>query len=209
MKVIVISGPNEKAGEMETLTSLFEAGLERFHLRKPNYSTQQMREYLNRVPAKYYNRIVIHSHHELCLRYKLAGIHLTGKHKKQKYWLTWLRNKYLKMRLPELEITTGFHTLGSLAEDQNKYAYVFLSPVFDSISKIGYRSTFNEDSLAKVVRGAKTKVFALGGVDEDKIERASELGFYGVALLGSIWKSGEPLSKFKRILASCNSSVNT
>ena len=39
----------------------------------------------------------------------------------------------------------------------------------------------------------------MGGIDEDKIETAKELGFSGVALLGAIWQSEQPVEKFKRI----------
>ncbi|MBX7107232.1 MAG: thiamine phosphate synthase [Chitinophagales bacterium] len=209
MKVVVISSPEEVADEVKIMTALFKAGLERYHLRKPRFSTNKLRRLLNRVPVEYRDRIVIHSHHELCVPYKLAGIHITEHHRKRHYWQTWLLMKYLKLRRPQLEITAGFHTIGSLRTERFDYAYVFLSPVFDSISKIGYRSTFHEDSLQKVISKSDYKVFALGGVDEDKIEKAAGLGFYGVALLGSIWKSDEPVEKFKRVQHLCKSNVAT
>lgn len=207
MKVIVISNPEELTGEAKIVVELFEAGLERFHLRKPKYSTNSLRNYLDKIPAKYRNRIVIHSHHELSIPYKLGGIHVTEHHRTQNYWQTWLLTKYIKLRRPGIEITTGFHTIGSLKNDNSKYSYVFLSPVFDSITKIGYRSTFNEDSLIKMIGKSSYNVIALGGVDEDKISKAHELGFYGVALMGSIWKSKDPVEKFKRIQQLCSTNV--
>ncbi|MBK9732165.1 MAG: thiamine phosphate synthase [Chitinophagaceae bacterium] len=205
MKLILISDPDELADELKTVTALFEAGLERFHLRKPKYSTNKIRKYLDHVPPQYRDRIVIHSHHELSVTYNLAGIHVTEQHRRKNFLRTWMMRKYLKIRRPNLEITAGFHTLGSLKAEHQGYSYVFLSPVFDSISKIGYRSTFHEDSLLNVIRKSDYKVYALGGVDEERIEKAKEIGFYGVALLGSIWKSEEPLEKFKRIQQLCNS----
>ena len=39
----------------------------------------------------------------------------------------------------------------------------------------------------------KPKVFALGGIRRKKMKRLSEVGFNGVALLGSIWGSRDPL----------------
>ena len=203
MKIVVISHPEEIQDELKTTVRLFETGLERFHLRKPHYSKNAMRRFLDQVPFSYRSRIVIHSHHELSVAYSLAGIHVSEKHRKKRYLRTWLMTKYLKLRRPELKITTGFHTLGSLKNENPLYEYVFLSPVFDSISKIGYRNTFNEDSLVKMIKKSACKVIALGGIDEDKIDKAQELGFYGVALLGSIWKSSEPVEKFKRIQQSC------
>ena len=39
----------------------------------------------------------------------------------------------------------------------------------------------------------KPKVFALGGIRRKKMKRLSEVGFDGVALLGSIWGNRDPL----------------
>lgn len=204
MKVIVIANPKDIRNEAAIVNSLFKAGLQRFHLRKPDYGTKEMRSYLENIEAVYHNRIIIHSHHFLMLEYNLAGIHLSEKNRVNNRVKTILMTRYLKMRLPNLSITTGYHTISALKADNYLYEYVFLSPVFDSISKIGYRATFNEDSLQKVVHASSVKVIALGGVDEDKIEKAYQLGFSGVALLGSIWNAADPVNKFQHIQHLCS-----
>lgn len=68
--------------------------------------------------------------------------------------------------------------------------YVFLSPIFDSISKSGYRSAFSYARLRDAAdRGViDEKVVALGGVTFDKIPLLSSLHFGGAAMLGAIWK---------------------
>ena len=111
--------------------------------------------------------------------------------------------EYIKLRRPDIEVTAAYHTIGEFKINNPGYSYVFLSPVFSSISKVGYKSTFNEDSLKDMLRHTSYKVIALGGVDEDKVEQARRMGFAGVAVLGSIWKSKEPLEKFKRIKRLC------
>ena len=50
---------------------------------------------------------------------------------------------------------------------------------------------------------------AMGGVDEDKIEKARTFGFDGVAILGALWKSNEIVAKFKRIQELCKASGPT
>jgi thiamine-phosphate pyrophosphorylase len=86
--------------------------------------------------------------------------------------------------------------------------YVFLGPIFRSISKQGYspKISLNEifslfssgrlNSLAKI-----PKVYALGGIRKKKMLRLSEVGFSGVALLGSVWGSRDPLKSIKDFLA--------
>ncbi len=207
MKLIVISNPEEIEDEMNIIHELFKAGLQRFHLRKPQYSTSALRRVIQKISSEYHSKIVIHSHHELSLKFRLAGVHITGRHQRKSYWKHWLLLKYLKARKPHIDITSGFHTIGALKKQSPEYSYVFLSPIFDSISKIGYKSTFNEDSLKSAINKTFHKVVALGGVDETNIEKARQLGFYGVALLGSIWKAKDPVEKFKRIQQLCMQDV--
>ena len=60
-----------------------------------------------------------------------------------------------------------------------------LSPVFDSISKQGYRSAFDPDSLRPWLEGKR--VVALGGVTPERIPLLRDAGFSGAAMLGYFW----------------------
>ena len=65
---------------------------------------------------------------------------------------------------------------------------VFLSTIFDSISKQGYASRFGDDVLRQYAsNGLLAKVVALGGVDAGNIERLRSFGFYGAAVLGYLF----------------------
>jgi thiamine-phosphate pyrophosphorylase len=207
-KLIVISNTDGFEHEIHNVLEMFKSGLRHFHLRKPKFSTNRLRHYIEKIDKKYYNRIILHSHHELCVPFRLQGIHLTQHHRKKNIMKSWLRMKYIKFRRPEIEITAAYHTLASLKEENPGYSYVFLSPVFDSISKVGYKSTFNEDSLREVLFKTSHHTIALGGVDEDKIELAKKWGFEGVAVVGSIWKAKDPIEKFKRIQSLCAQNEN-
>ncbi|GAA6529534.1 hypothetical protein LPYR103PRE_15070 [Segatella asaccharophila] len=70
--------------------------------------------------------------------------------------------------------------------------YVFLSPVFDSISKSGYCSAFPLSALKQAQEEGiiDRKVIALGGVTYDKLPLLESLSFGGGAMLGEIW--GKP-----------------
>lgn len=92
-----------------------------------------------------------------------------------------------------------FHSLKELENCKEKYDYAFLSPVFDSISKAGYESHMDLKEVEKVLKNREDKIIALGGIDEDKIDTVKVLGFSGIALLGAIWKSDNPVEKFKQI----------
>jgi thiamine-phosphate pyrophosphorylase len=72
---------------------------------------------------------------------------------------------------------------------KNEYDYLFLSPIFDSISKNGYKSIYSGEELQDASnRGIiDDKVIALGGVKLDKIEYLRKLHFGGVAMIGGIY----------------------
>lgn len=66
--------------------------------------------------------------------------------------------------------------------------YLFLSPIFDSISKAGYRSAFSHEQLQRAADEGviDRKVIALGGVTPERIPYLHSLGFGGVAMLGAL-----------------------
>lgn len=188
MQFILISSSDKFNTELDILPHLFENGLDVFHLRKPKYSYRKMKEYLSLVPKNYHNRIIIHSHHLLALTYNLKGLHITRKQKDNPV-KTFFRTKFLKLIKPELAITTSFHSLKTLLSSKRKYEYVFLSPVFDSISKLGHKGVFMPDELKNALRKIQQKVIALGGLEINNVRLAKEYGFAGIALQGAIWKT--------------------
>jgi thiamine monophosphate synthase len=199
MELIVFSSPDKLHSEISHATRLFEEGLTSYHLRKPKFSTKKLAEYIEAVPEKYRDRIIIHSHHKLATKYKLKGIHLTRKHRKKKLKLK-LKLSVMKLKHPKMVITSSCHSMLDLLDYEWKPDYVFLSPVFDSISKQGYGSSFSEMSLRKGLKKTKHKVIALGGVDAEKVERVKAVGFGGLALLGALWKNAnDPLDVYKAV----------
>ena len=71
---------------------------------------------------------------------------------------------------------------------KNKYEYVFLSPIFNSISKQNYNTKFTLHELhqASDIGLIDSKVIALGGITPDNIATTMQLGFGGAAVLGYI-----------------------
>ncbi len=202
MKIIVISPQVSIKGEVDTVISLFEAGLDLLHVRKPGYSKKRIENYIQKIPKKYWNKIVIHSHHTLALKYNFKGIHLTRKDRKKEF-ITAMKIKYLKFFKTDLTISVSYHNLANLYENSEEFDYVFLSPVFDSISKSGYQSGFNFHSLKVAMSKTTLKVFAIGGIELNRIDKIQNLGFEGIALVGTIWQSNDKVKDFLAIKEKC------
>ncbi len=200
MKIVVISKTKLEQEEALLITSLFEAGLQHYHIRKPSISTQQMARFIRQIPAKYHNRIIIHSHHQLALAFDLKGIHITRMHR-QKGLSYKLFLKYLVFRKPQLIFTSSCTSLGNILDKSmsKRYDYVFLSPVFDSLNS-KYQGGYNDFSLKSALTTCGKSIIARGGVDIDRIEKANEIGFKGVAFQSYLWSQENPLQAFVNIL---------
>lgn len=198
MKIIVISPSGQHENEIEIITKLFESGLETFHLRKPRYSTKQLANYIKKIPAVYHNRIVIHSHHNLVFKFALKGIHLTKTHRNRKF-RTWFMKRLIKYRKPATTVSVSHRRLIGLFEDEKVHSYVFLSPVFDSLTG-KYQSGFTEHSLKSAITKTHHKVVARGGVDANVVERVNNIGFEGIALYSALWKRRDPVAEFNKVV---------
>lgn len=197
MELIVVSNPRKTDGEIAHTAKMFEAGLLRFHLRKPGSSKKYIKEFIETIPKKYHSRIIIHSNHALAKKYKLGGIHISRKHRKSNFKL---RLKMLRLRLfnPKLIITRSCHKLGDILDEKTPYSYVFLSPVFDNISGERLSARFSHRGLTSGLESSKQRVVAMGGIEPNKLQAIADLGFHGAAVLGYIWNSEQPVEAFLR-----------
>ena len=204
MKIILISPNKETENELSLVNYFFESGLEIFHLRKPRLSTKQLEDYINNIPAHFHNRIVIHSHHNLAVKYNLKGIHFTKSHL-NKPKTTWLKLKLLSYKRPisSLNLSYTYTKLSDVYQkDQYPYNYVFLRSIFDNLGG-KFLSGFYEEGIRAAIAKSGKNIIARGGVDQSRILQIKDLGFYGFALYSAIWKSKDPRTAFLQILETC------
>jgi len=202
MKLVIISPTARKDSELPHLLNMFEQGLPTYHLRKTNFSTRELKNFIAEIPKKYHKRIVIHTHHELAAKFNLKGIYISSFHKKRKTEL-WLRMKWLKFRRENLQVSGTFKSIEAILEHNPKYDYIFLSPVFDSSSG-NFQAGFSKDNLRRALKNSKYKVIARGGIAVNTLQKAHELGFAGVAFYSQIWKTKNPLQEFLKVKAKFN-----
>jgi thiamine-phosphate pyrophosphorylase len=202
MKIVVISQSKVLENEHDIITKLFEAGLGTLHVRKPRLRTKQLVEYIEKIPAHFHNRIIIHSHHNLASKYNLLGVHYTRLHLEPNF-RNWWREKKLGFIKRKLVRTSSHNKLASLYDESDiVYDYVFLSPIFDSITG-KYQSGFYEDAIKAAVQKTGLKIVARGGIDVTRLEKVEELGLYGCALYSCIWNGPDPLEEFLKIIHRC------
>jgi thiamine-phosphate pyrophosphorylase len=193
MELIVISSPVAVVNESIIINQLFQSGLKYFHIRKPGSDIQTVRELLNGITPRFYDRIALHQFHEIATDFGINRLHYTEAARKQSNLERW-----------QLQINNGF-TLSTSIHDitllpgLKLFDYVFYSPVFNSLSKPGYLSKLPADfKLSRF--GTNPKVVALGGIEVSNLNKIKNMGFDGVALLGALWSEpGKATACFKEI----------
>lgn len=188
-KLIVITTPRFFSGENEVLTHLFDEGMQRLHIRKPESSVEEIRNLLDTITSGYHSRIVLHDHFELASEYILGGIHLNS------------RNDQIPQGFTG-SISRSCHSLEELIRYKD-LDYLFLSPIFQSISKEGYGSGFPLETLQQASDTGiiNEKVIALSGVDLSTWALLKTINFGGAAVLGALWKDKISLNEQDSIIA--------
>jgi thiamine-phosphate pyrophosphorylase len=194
-ELIVISAPGTIPGEPKKITALFKAGLKVFHLRKPGISKSSLEQIILSIPSRYHPRIVIREHFQLLEKYNLRGIHLTER----------VRKKGMAQRIKDKTFSASLHALTDAFLLRDQFDYVFISPVFDSISKSKLKQKFELEIVRTFMNeyrrlpGKNAKIIALGGIHKKNVKSVRKAGFNGAAVLGSIWKSNDPVTAFRKL----------
>ncbi len=176
MKLILLTPPDFFVGEDKILTALLEEGLDFLHLRKPDTDPVFSERLLSLLPENYHDLIVVHDHFYLKEEFNLRGIHLNRRNPEPPVGY-------------KGHVSKSFHRMDKLKAEKKNFDYVFLSPIFDSISKCGYTSAFNMETLKQASAHGiiDKKVMALGGITAENMAAAKDLGFGGVVIFGDLW----------------------
>lgn len=193
MELIVISNPNAVENEAQIINQLFEAGLKRFHLRKPDWDSKQLIDLLMLIDKAFYHNISLHQQHHIAEDFDIKRLHYTERHR-----MNTDLEKLIYKNSKGYVLSTSVHDLNIL-KTLTGFDYIFFGPVFNSISKPGYKSNLPE-GFRIIKNGVKPKVIALGGVEESNLDKVKEMDFDGVAVLGTIWNDpGHAISNFRRL----------
>lgn len=182
MKLLAISSPTFIPEEAAIINGLFREGLECMHIRKPESKRNDLAGLLSDIEPIFLDRIAIHQHHELAGEFGISRLHFTENNRRMS------SDKDLKKLCKNgLKLSTSIHDLAELENISKAFSYTFFGPVFDSISKSGYKSAvpaefFIEDKFKKI------PVIGLGGIDISNIQKVRNMNLDGAAVLGVLWQ---------------------
>ncbi len=175
MRIVAITPGEPFAAEAEAISMLLGEGVWRVHLRLPAASEGEVRRLIEALPPELYPRLSLHDRFSLAVEYGMGGVHLNG------------RNPAPPSGFGGV-VSCSCHSLGELT-GRTTEEYLFLSPIYDSISKQGYGAAFSrrEIEAAGAAGVIDARTVALGGVTPERLPELAAWGFGGAALLGYLW----------------------
>lgn len=198
MKILAISPPDHFAKEAEWIERLLDAGLTRYHVRKPGWAAEELERFLASIPESCRGRILLHQHHHLVAEWALGGWHIKDDSREGLAPVD-----PAQLRADGRILSRSLHRIDDLDADTRSWDAVLLSPVFPSISKPGHQPHWDEATLVRRMAardsGVKAELFALGGVDSENAAGCCEMGFDGVVLHGTLWQAADPVQAFHEV----------
>lgn len=186
---IAITNPEPVDSEALLIRLVLNAGWDYVHIRHPHSSSSEVRKIIEGIPQSLHCRLRIHGHFELINEFNLGGIHLNNRCPNSPRLYTGL-------------ISKSCHSVSEVIAAA-QCDYVFLSPIFSSISKPGYGgNSFSPDELSKINNYNTPSVIALGGITPQTARLLDYGIFDGYAVLGSLLGNCETEEELTRRIES-------
>lgn len=195
-KLYVVTPSAVVKNEAAMLVSLLEAGAAAVYVRKEHYPRSLLKALQEIIPASLRKRLILPYSTLITAGVMPDVIHHV--HDRDRL--------YLRIQSPDTTLSTSIHDMADLVFLPDQYTTAFYSPVYPSISKPGHEPFHSfADTVKKLTmfkpQRTDVEVVALGGVTVNNIQEVRESGFDGAAMLGSIWKDGDPVAHFNEFLS--------
>jgi thiamine monophosphate synthase len=189
---LVLFTPSRTSWSVKQANQLFDAGLARLHVQPVrDWDRSQYEKFLKKIPSVFWPRIVLEEHPDLVLSYGLGGFQL-------------YQGDRVPARWPKtMPLSCKCHSYEEMQSAPKSCRYLFLSPLYPSISKKDYVPQRTPREFQVIVERWRAQggcpVYALGGVTPKNAAQARELGFDGIAFIGSVWEQPNPVRSFLEI----------
>lgn len=187
--ILVITPETIVPNESKIINQMFQDGLDLLHIRKPLISQEEMNDFISSIDEQFHGQLVLHNHYDLGKSYGISRLHFREEGRKGGEHKPFMNGN---------TISTSVHDITTFNALEKEWEYTFISPFFPSISKKGYGIDSTVIESLKERNNQDVKLIALGGIDYSRIQEVFDLGVDGVALLGAVWESDEPLSVFRK-----------
>ncbi len=197
MKIVVYTLPYAVKNEANKINQLFDIGLEELHIRKQGFSKDDLFSLLSGVQKEYHSKIVLHQQFDLMNKFGLKGLHLPEN------FFNGLIGSFRKIKYlgkKNFQLSTTICDVKNVESLDTGFDLVFVGPMYKKFSEQNSLTNFDAFEVKSAISNTTKKVFAFGGIDFKNQSRMNSLGFKGIVLQGSIWKSGDAVNAFHAFL---------
>ena len=187
---ILLSSPEHHPHELDIIRAFLAVNDVLFHLRRYDWEEGQVADFLSQFTKVELEKIVLNHHHFLASEFGIQRLHFSEQDRS-----VMDVEKLQRIADAGFILSTSVHEVETFNQLPECFTYAFLSPVFDSISKSGYKAVSFELSE----RRKDMKLIGLGGITKDNYKIVVEMGFDGVAFLGGIWNQSNPMELITNI----------
>ena len=200
MQKILFTNSVDVTFEAEKINKMFQLGLDILHIRKSNYTKEKLKQFIQKIDLVNHPKIMIHDHYELLADFKLKGIHINRKYRKN-FWFNFYTLKRIRNKYKDICISYSADSISQINHLQKKnISYIILGRIFSSNTTNRISLNFNKNELIQLNTNSKTPIIALGGIDNFTTHKSILMGFTGIALQSFIWDSINSIENFTQII---------
>ena len=189
--MIVITSPVAIKNEAALINAMFENGLELLHIRREDANVYETRKLIETINPVFHSFLVLHDNHELAAEYNIKRLHF-----KEAVRAIQTVEQLSSLHQRGIVLSTSVHDWESYQKLSPVFSYAFIGPVFNSISKTGYKAMVH---TVKVYTNKGISRVAIGGITKENCISSLLKPFEDIAVLGTIWMSDTPLDEFKEL----------
>lgn len=171
-----------KGDYYESIKEALEGGVRAVQLREKDLPVRELldRAYrLREITRKYNTRLFINDRVDVAVAVDADGVHLGG--------ASMPVHAVRKIVKDRLLIGVSTHSVEEASEAEKGGAdFITFGPVYETPSKMKYGPPQDLDRLREVTEKTTIPVFAIGGIDEKRIEEVKGAGVFGVAMISAI-----------------------
>jgi len=187
MRIITLPGIQNR--EIFTLRQLLQWPEVYIHVRKPTLSEVDYVKFISAFSVEERARLIAHQAHVPALECGLSRMHFSTSMRENSNLLDVLNKKH---------ISTSTHSWKEFNNLPFYYEAAFVSPLFPSISKVGYG---RQNCVAPIGRrNLASKAIALGGISSTQLATMTAHNFDDFAVCGAMWEAQDPISEAKSCL---------
>lgn len=167
---------------LEVIQKALDAGVKAIQLRERDLPTRELLSLAEQVRAltdRAGATLLINDRVDVCLMIGAEGVHLRADH---------LPIPVVRRLLgPERLIGVSCHSVEEVWEAEKEGAdFVVLGPLYETPSKRSYGPPIGVETLRAAKAGCPIPIFAIGGIQSDRIPEVLKAGAIGVAVISGI-----------------------